>query len=94
MQCKYENRRDSRIDNSVIVSLKELKNMYIKESNSKVIPGFIQFTSLDPLTVALWCEKDIELFHQMMKKHPLLVDATGSIATKWEGGILFCLYFV
>ena len=57
-QCKYEYRKDSRIDNSVIVSLKELKNIYIKEFNSKVIPGFIQFTSLDPLTVALWCEKD------------------------------------
>ena len=57
-QCKYEYRKDSRIDNSVIVSLKELKNIYIKEFNSKVIPGFIQFTSLDPLTVSLWCEKD------------------------------------
>ena len=70
-QCKYEYRKDSRIDNSVIVSLKELKNIYIKEFNSKVIPGFIQFTSLDPLTVAVWCEKDKELFHQMTKKHSI-----------------------
>ena len=68
-QCKYENRRDSRNDSSVIVSL-------------------IQFTSIDPLTVALWCEKDIERFHQMIKKHSLLV------ATKLNGKEIFYFAFI
>ena len=67
-QCKYEHRKNSRVDDSIILSLKRLKHTYIKESKSKVIPGFIQFTSFDPLAVALWCEKDIELYHQMVKK--------------------------
>ena len=93
-QSKYENRKNSRVDDSIIVSLKELKNTYVKELNSKVIPGFIQFTSFDPLTVALWCEKDIELFHRMIKKHSLLIDATGTIATKLNGKEIFYFAFI
>ena len=89
-QCKYENRKNNRVDDSIIVSFQELKSTYKKELNSNVIPGFIQFTSFDPLTVALWCEKDIELFHQMTKKHSLLVVATGTIASKLnEKGIFY-----
>ena len=81
-QCSYEYRKRNQIDPSPINSLKELKLKYSKELNSKCIPGFIQFFTVDPLTVALWGEKDIELFDEMSKNHCLLVDATGTITLK------------
>ena len=59
-----------------------------------MIAGFIQFTSFDPLTVALWCEKDIELFHQMRIKHSLRVDATGTIASKLNEKEIFYFAFL
>ena len=33
-QCKYENRKNNRVDDSIIVSLQELKSTYKKELNS------------------------------------------------------------
>ena len=59
-----------------------LKEKYISELESRAIPGFIQFFSLQPFTLAFWTETDIELFHKILDNHSLLVDATGSIATK------------
>ena len=66
----------------IIISLKKLKSIYHKGLNTKFIPSFIQFTSLDPLTVALWSEKNIERFHKMSKTHSLVLDATGSVTIK------------
>ena len=82
------------MDYSIIVSLQELKSTYKKELILNVIPGFIQFTSFHLLTVALWCEKDIGLFHQMTKKHSLLVDATGTIASKLNEKEIFDFAFL
>ena len=81
-QCRYEYRKANQVDESLINSLKTLKSKYNAELNSKLVPGFMQFVSLDPLTVALWTENDIELYHEMSKKHSLLVDATGTVTFK------------
>ena len=89
-QCSYEYRKGNQIDASPINSLKELKLKYSEELNSKCIPGFIQFFTVDPLTVALWCE----LFYEMSKKHCLLVDATGTITLKLNDNKILYFSFV
>ena len=91
-QCKHEAKRDSRDDDFIIVSPQELKSSYERDLSAKVIPGFVQFTSFDPLTFGLWSEKDIELFRQMYQKYSFFVDATGTIAPKLNGirDIIFC----
>ena len=91
-QCSYEFRKNKREDDSLITSLILIKNDYINEMKyNNVVPGFIQFLSFDPLTIGLWCEQDIEFFHEMAKKHSMLVDATGSVTTKIHGKEI--LYF-
>ena len=49
---------------------------------------------ITPLTIALWTEKDIELFHQMASKHSLVVDATGGVVTKLSGKEIFYFAFI
>ena len=71
-----------------------LKKAYNKELDHKFVPGFIQFISVDPQTIALWSEKDIELFHEMTKQHSLLVDATGTIALKVNDKEIFYFAFI
>ena len=93
-QCSYEHRKSSRLDESTLVSLKELKSIYQKELKAKSVPGFIQYMSFDPLTVALWSEKDIELFHKMSQNHALLVDATGSVTIKLNDKEVFYFSFL
>jgi hypothetical protein len=91
-QCSYEFRKNKREDDSLITSLILIKNDYINEIKyNNVVPGFIQFLSFDPLTIGLWCEQDMEFFHEMAKKHSMLVDATGSVTTKIHGKEI--LYF-
>ena len=58
-QCSYEYRKANQVDESLINSLKTLKSKYNAELKSKSVPGFMQFISLDTLTVALWSESDI-----------------------------------
>ena len=93
-QCSYENRKSCQIDKSALASLKKLKSMYDKEMHAKHVPGFIQFISIDPLTIGLWTEKDIELFHNMSKNHSLVVDATGSMVMKMNGTEVFYFAFL
>ena len=81
-QCSYEFRKGSREDESLITSLKLLKTKYSEEMKGGSVSGFIQFLSCDPLTVGLWCERDIEFYHHMVKSHSMLVDATGSVSIK------------
>ena len=68
------------------VSHKALKSSYKRDLNAKIIPGFVQFTSFDPLTVGLWSEKNIELFRQMSQKNSFFVDATGAASRR--GGVV------
>ena len=91
-QCSYEYRKSKRQDDALMCSLMLLKEEFIKKMvYNKTVPGFIQFLSVDPFTIGLWCEQDIVFFHEMAKSHSLLVDATGSISTKLHGKEI--LYF-
>ena len=93
-QCKYEAKQNSRIDDSIIVSLQELKSLHERDLSTNIIPGFVQFTSFNPLTIGLWSEKDIEIFRQMSQKHSFFVDATGTIASKLNGKEIFYFAFL
>ena len=93
-QCAYEYRKSTHIDKDAIQSVQLLKEKYCSELPGKSVAGFIQFFSINPLTVALWTEKDVELFHQMSTNHSLLVDATGSIVTKLSGKEIFYFAFI
>ena len=93
-QCSYEYRKANQVDDSLINSLKTLKSMYNTELKSKLVPGFIQFISFDPLTVALWSERDIELYHEMSKRCSPLVDATGTVTYKLNGKEIFYFTFL
>ena len=93
-QCSYEYRKKNQLSESVVESVQLLKKAYNKELNHKFVPGFIQFISVDPLTIALWSEKDIELFHEMAKQHSFLVDATGTIALKLNNKEIFYFAFI
>ena len=79
---------------SVINSLKILEAQYKKELNSKSVPGFIQFLSVTPLTISLWCEQDVHLYHEMSQQHSLVVDATGSMVVKLNGKEVFYFAFL
>lgn len=93
-QCSYEYRNSLLEDKDVIKSIQILKNKYKHELKGKSVSGFIQFFSVEPLVVALWTEKDIELFHEMSNSHSLLVDATGAITLKKDRKEIFYFAFV
>ena len=80
-QCAYEYRQSTLVDADLVKSLQIIKEKYISELEFKAVPGFLQFFSIQRLTVALWTQIDVELYHRMSSDHCLLVDATGSIAT-------------
>ena len=71
-----------------------IQSQYKDELPSKSVPGFIQFMSISPLTIALWCEKDVQSFHEMSQQHCLVVDATGSVAVKINDKEVFYFAFL
>ena len=93
-QFRYEYCKANQVDESLINSLKTLKSKYNAELNSKSVPGFIQFVSLEPLTAALWLESDIDLYHEMSKEHSLLVDATETVIFKLNEKEFFYFAFI
>ena len=93
-QCAHEYRQSTLLDKDIIQSLQSQKEVFLSTLHSKSIPGFIQFFSLKLFTLALWTEKDVELFHKMSVNHCLLVDATGSIATKISEKEIFYFAFI
>ena len=93
-QCAHEYRQSTLLDQDVIQSIQSLKESCISKLGAKSIPGFIQFFSVKAFTLALWTEKDIELFHKMSVHHCLLVDATGSIAKKISEKEIFYFAFI
>ena len=93
-QCGYEHRKANRVDEALMSSLNILKSKYDEEMKCKSVSGYIQFISSDPLTIGLWSEKDIELFHEMVRSYSLLVDATGSVCNKVNGKEIFYFSFI
>ena len=52
--------------------------------NAKHLPGFVQFLSLSPFIVVLFCEDQLKLLSALTKKRSvvLFLDATGTLAKK------------
>ena len=93
-QCAYEYQQSILVDEDLIQSIQILKEKFISKLQSKSIPGFIQFFSIQPFTIALWTQSDVELFHKMSAEHSLVVDATGSIASKLSEKEFFYFAFL
>ena len=85
-QFSYEYRKSTLEDEDAVKSIRIIEGKYSIELAAKSVPGFIQYFSINTFTIALWTDQDIELYHKMTNCHSLLVDATGSIATKINGG--------
>ena len=93
-QCAYEYKRSNLEDKNVVESIQLLQQKYVAECKAKTVQGFIQFFSIKPFTIALWTEKDIELYHTMSGTQSLVVDATGSISSKLSGKEIFYFAFL
>ena len=93
-QCAHEYRQSLLVDKDLVQSILMLKGKFISQLGCKTPPGFIQFFSVQPLTVALWTQTDIERFHKMSSDHCLLVDATGSLVTKISDKEIFYFAFL
>ena len=81
-QCGSDFRQSTMEDKDAMKSIQILREKFITDSPGKSIHGFIQFFSINPFTVAMWNEGDIELYHRLSSNYSLIVDATGSISTK------------
>ena len=57
-----------------------MKSEFLTKTSSDKIKGFIQHISVSPLLVAMWTEKDVEMYHEMCETYSLLVDATPGIS--------------
>ena len=93
-QCAYENHQSTFADKDLARSLLILKEKFISQLAFKTVPGFIQFFSVQPLTIALWTQTDVELFHRMSSDHCLFADATGSLVTKISEKEIFYFAFI
>ena len=51
-------------DKDLVQSISKLKEKYKSEMGSTV-KGFIQYLSVEPFTIGLWMQKDIELYHEV-----------------------------
>ena len=58
------------------------------------VKGFIQYFSVEPFTVGLWTQKDIELYHKVGSFSPLLCDATGKVCANVNGKSIFYYTYV
>ena len=93
-QVKSEYKINQRCDKNVVLSLQKLSNKYKNDCNGKVVKGFIQSLNLTPLSVSLYTEKDVEFYHQMVQRFPLLVDATCGIVSKVNTARVFYYSFI
>ena len=71
-------------DKDLVQSISKLKEKYNSEMGSTV-KGFIQYFSVEPFTVGLWTQKDIEFYHEVESFLPLLCDATGKVCANVNG---------
>ena len=75
-------------DKDLVQSISKLKEKYNSEMGSTV-KGFIQYFSVEPFTIGLWTQKDIELYHEVGSFSPLLCDATSKVCANVNGKSIF-----
>ena len=69
-------------EQDLLSSLRKLKTTYEDTTEQKLVKGFIQSLSIDPLAITLWNQEDVEFFHVRGEKYPLIVNATCGIVAK------------
>ena len=87
-------RKSTLEDKDIIKIIQLLQQKYVAESKSKCVKSFIQFFSVNSFTVALWTEKDIELYQPMSDTKSVVVDATGSIVSKLGDKEIYYFAFI
>ena len=58
------------------------------------VKGFIQYFSVEPFTMGLQTQKDIELYHEGRSFSPLFCDATGKVCANVNGKSIFYYTYV
>ena len=52
------------------------------EDEGKAITGFIQDIQIDPLSISMWSEEDVDYFHSVGNDTTIIIDATCGVADK------------
>ena len=81
-QIKHEGLKVKQKHEKIFLSIMELKEQYISEFDSSKIKGFCTIFSLEPFVVALWTERDVDIFHFSALNSAFMADATGSATFK------------
>lgn len=63
--------------------LSSLRILYesLRENHPGKIPGYLQRVNMIPFSVMAYTEEGVRLYHNMAKKEPLFLDATGTIVS-------------
>ena len=93
-QIKHEGLKAKQKHENIFISLVNLTEEYLSQFDYYKIKGFIQYFGMQPFVIALWTEKDIDMFHYNAKQYALLGDATGSIAAKVGTKIILYYNFI
>ena len=80
-------------DKGLVQSISKFKEKYISEIGSTV-KRFLQNFSVEPFTVGLWTQKDIEIYLEVASFSPLLRDATGKVCANVNGKSIFYYMYV
>ena len=62
-----------------MTSVMKLKGFYESSSTDKIIKGFMQSFNVDPFSISLGTQSDIEIYDRRAKKLPIILDATYGI---------------
>ena len=85
-----ESRQNEYISKDIVESLVAIRQLFIEKENSRNMPpskiqGFIQTISVYPLTVCMWTEGQVRLWHDRVLHDVAYLDATGTIVGNYDG---------
>ena len=66
-------------EKNLVASAMKLKWFYKSSSTDKIIKGFIQSFNVDPFSISLWNQSDIEIYQRRAKKLPIILHAACGI---------------
>ena len=85
-----ESRQNEYISKDLVESLLAIRQLFIEKENSRNKPpskiqGFIHTISVHPLTVCMWSEGQVRLWHDRVLHDVAYLDATGTIVGNYNG---------
>ena len=79
---KHEHGKLKQLDQDLVAIIRKQKANYIDEDEGKAITGFIQDIQIDPLSISMWSEEDVDYFHSVGNDTTIIIDATCGVADK------------